>query len=88
MEEPHFPVLSEKRDHGGAHVSNTHSMLRGSLLNQLQIKNLRNKIVCVLTMYRLSLFLQGVRLTTVYTVYMRSGFVHRLEMRTVIGRWA
>lgn len=69
-------------------MSNTHSMLRGSLLNQLQIKNLRNKIVCVLTMYRRSLFLQGVRLTTVYTVYMRSGFVHRLETRTVSGRWA
>lgn len=60
----------------------------GSLLNQLQIKNLRNKIVCVLNMYRLSLFPQGVSLTTIYTVYMMFGFVHRLDMITVSGRWA
>lgn len=60
----------------------------GPVFNKSQTKHIKNEVVLVLNMYRLSLFSKGVNLTIIYIVDAMIGFVHRLERIIASGRCA
>lgn len=93
MGEPHIPLESENPNYKRVFADIQACCVcvcggGGPVFNKPQTKHIKNEVVLVLNMYRLSLFSKGVNLTIIYIVDAMIGFVHRLERIIASGRCA